>query len=94
MKTQLTEIILINLLQHKSPKFSSQKMATVVKRGQKKSFPLYQFVFPKLSAYFSAYQVSAYYSFDWGKFFFSSYIEIIHSATVKFKLLVFSVDEY
>lgn len=38
MKAQLTEIILINLLQHKSPKFSSQKMASVLKRGQKNPF--------------------------------------------------------
>lgn len=38
MKAQLTEIILINLLQHKSPKFSSQKMASILKRGQKNPF--------------------------------------------------------
>jgi len=34
------------------------------KKGTKNPFPLYQFVFPKLSAYFSAYPISAYCSFD------------------------------
>lgn len=63
-----------------------------IKKRTKRSFPLYQFVFPKPSSYFSAFQISAYYSFDRGQIFSSSYIEIIHSATVK--LFGFNVDEY
>lgn len=58
MKTQLTEIILINLIQHKSLKFSSHKTATVSKKGPKKNFLIQQFLFPKLSPYFSAYSLT------------------------------------
>lgn len=92
MKAQLTEIILINLLQHKSPKFSSQKMASILKRGQKNPFHYTNLCFLNYHLIFQLIRWSAYHSFDWGKFFSSSYTEIIHSATVK--LFVFNVDEY
>lgn len=45
MKTQFTEIVLIILIQDKTPKLSSHKRATVFKEGPKSTFYYSNFCF-------------------------------------------------